>query len=183
MGLSAKREGQLARLPCAETDSGIDGLFVDGLRRLRGDFFNLHAAGLRSHEDQFAGGAVEHDAEIKLAIDGRRFFNQQPLHLLPLRAGLVRHQLHAQDVLDVQFGVFARLGHLDAAAFAAASGVNLRFHHHAACAFGKQFAGHCCRFFRRVGHFALGHGNAVLRQDFFRLILVNFHLGLIRPVR
>ena len=59
----------------------------------RGDFFNLHAAGLRSHEDQLAGGAVEHDAEIELAIDGRGLFDQQPLHLLALRAGLVRHQL------------------------------------------------------------------------------------------
>ncbi len=148
---------------------------------LRRHLFNLHAAGLRRHEDQLARRAVQHDAEIKLAIDSRGLFNQQPLHLLPLRAGLVRHQLHAEDVLRVQFGVFAGSRYLHAAAFAAASGVNLRLHHHAARAFGKQFARHGRRFFQRVGHFAPGHGHAILRQDFLCLILVNFHFGWDRP--
>ena len=80
-------------------------------------------------------------------------------------------------------GIFARARHLHAAALAAASGVNLRFHHDAAGALGKQLARHCVRFFQRIGHFALGHGNAVLRQDFFCLILVNFHVGRDRHVR
>ena len=80
-------------------------------------------------------------------------------------------------------GVFARLRHLHAAALAAAAGVNLRLHHHARCAFGKQLARHFGGFFQRVRHLALGHGNAVLRQDFFCLILVNFHVGRNRNVR
>ena len=88
----------------------------------------------------------------------------------------MRDQLHAEDVLGVQLGVFAGRGHLHAAAFAAAAGVNLRLDHHALRAFGKQFAGHRRGFFQRVGHFAPGHGNAVLRQDFLCLILVNFHI-------
>ena len=74
------------------------------------------------------------------------------------------------------------LRHLDAAALAAASGVNLRLDHDAACALGKELARHCSRFFERVGHLALGYGNAVLRQDLFCLILVDFH-GWDRPVR
>ncbi len=100
-GLEAQRKGQLARLPCAKADGRIDGLFEDGLGSLGGDLFNLHAAGLRGHEDQLACSAVEHDAEIELAIDGRSLFNQQPLHLLPLRAGLVRDQRHAENVFGV----------------------------------------------------------------------------------
>jgi hypothetical protein len=80
-------------------------------------------------------------------------------------------------IFGVQLGVFARLGHLHAAAFAAASGMNLRLHHHAACALGKQLARHLDRLFQRVGHLAFGHGNAVLGQNFFCLILVNFQVG------
>ena len=158
-------------------------LLEDGVGIFRRDFLDLHAAGLRSHEDQLAGRAIEHDAEIELAVDGRRLFHQQPLHLLPLRAGLVRHQLHAENVFGVLLGIFAGPGDLYAAAFAAASGVNLRLHHYAARAFGKQLARHVVRLFQRVGHFALGHGNAVLRQDLFCLILVNFHcVGTASPL-
>ena len=120
-------------------------------------------------------GAVEHDAEIELAVDGRGLFDQQALHLLALRPGLVRDELHAENVLGVQFGVFAGPRHLDAAALAAASGVNLRLDDHALRALGKQLAGHRRGLFQRVGHFAPGHGNAVLRQDFLCLILVDFH--------
>ena len=85
-GLEAEREGQLARLPCAEADGRVDGLLEDGLGSLGGDLFDLHAAGLRGHEDQLAGGAVEHDAEVELAVDGGGFFDEQPLDLLALRA-------------------------------------------------------------------------------------------------
>ncbi len=84
--------------------------------------------------------------------------------------------MHAENVLDVQLGVFAVAGHLDAAALAAASGVNLRLDDDAGGALGKQFAGHRRGFFRRVGHFAPGHGDAVFRQDFLCLILVNFQV-------
>ena len=84
--LQPQRERQLARLPCAEPHRRIDGLFEDGLRRLCRDLLNLHAAGLRSHKDELASRAIEHDAEIELAINGRRLLDQQPLHLLPLRA-------------------------------------------------------------------------------------------------
>src|SRR6202044_471901 len=96
--LEAERKGQLARLPCAEADRRINGFFEDGFGSFGGNFFNLHAAGLRSHEDQATGGAVEDDAEVKLTIDGRGLFNEQPLHLLALRAGLVGHERHAKNL-------------------------------------------------------------------------------------
>jgi hypothetical protein len=83
---------------------------------------------------------------------------------LALRAGLVRDQLHAENVLGVQFGVLAGAGHLDAAALAAASGVNLRLDHHAACALGKQLAGHRVASSSVLAISPLGHGNAVLAR-------------------
>jgi hypothetical protein len=92
-----------------------------------------------------------------------------------LRAGLVRDQRHAENLLCVEFGVFARAGHFDAAALAAATGVNLRLDDHARCALGKELAGNRRGLFQRVGHFAARHGDAISCQDFFRLVLVNFH--------
>jgi len=127
------------------------------------------------HEDELADGAVEHDAEVEFAIDGRGLLNQQPLHLLALRASLVGDELHTENLLDVQVGVFAVLRHLHAAALPRPPGVNLRLHHHAAGALGKQLAGHRGRLFRSVGHFAPRNGHAVFGQDLFRLILVNLH--------
>ncbi len=150
---------------------------------LGGHFLDFHAARLGSHEYQLAGGAVEHNAQIQLAVDVRGLLDQEPLHLLSLRAGLVRDQLHAEDVLGVQFGVFAGARDLHSAALAAAAGMDLRFHYHAACALGKQGARHGIGLFQRVGHFALGHSHAVLGQDFFRLILVNLHVDWDRQGR
>ena len=71
--------------------------------------------------------AIEHDAEVELARDGQRLFDQQALDLLALRAGLVRDQLHAQHLVGELGGLFGRLGHLHAAALAASAGVDLRF--------------------------------------------------------
>ncbi len=58
---------------------------------------------------------------------------------------------------------------------AAASGVNLRLYHDAAGTACKELLGHIQRFVERVGHLTPRHGNAVFRQDVFRLILVDFH--------
>src|ERR1035441_10017604 len=172
-GLKTEGKGQLAGLPCAKADGRIDGFLEDGLGIFGGHFFNLHAAGLGGHEDQPAGGAVEDDAEIKLAVDGRGLLDEQALDLLSERPGLMSDERHAEDILGVQLGLLASASDLDATALAAASGVNLRLDHNAACALGEELAGHRGCFFEVVGHFAPGHGNAVFRQDFFRLILVN----------
>jgi len=181
--LQSQRKGQLARLPCAEPDRRIDRLLVDGLGILGRDLFDLHAAGLRSHEHQLAGDTVEHDAQIELAVDSRGLLDEQALHLLALRTRLVGDELHAQDVLGVLLGFLAGLGYLHAAALAAASGVNLRLDDDAGSALDKQLAGHRGGFLQRVRHLALGHGNAVLGQDLLCLILVNLHVGWERPIR
>ena len=173
--LEPQGKGQLARLPRAKTNHWIDDFLEDGLGSLGRHDFDLHASGLRGHEDQPAGRAIEHNAEIKLAVDGRRLLDQQPLHLLALRAGLVRYQRHAQDIFGVFLGFLAGAGHLDAAALAAASGVNLRLDDDARGAAGKELASGRRGLFEGVGHFAAGHGDAVFCKDLLCLVLVNLH--------
>ena len=176
VGLQAQRERQLARLVGLKPDRRVDVVLEDRVGILGRDFFDLHAAGLRGHEDQLGGRAVEHDAQVQLAFDGRRLFDQQPLHLLALRPGLVRDQLHAEDLLRCILRFLQGLGHLDAAALAAAAGVDLRLDHDALGAAGKQPSWpRRIGFFQRVGHLALGNRHTVPLQDVFCLILVNFH--------
>ena len=116
----------------ARPSARLEGLLEDQLRRFGGDFFDLHAARRRGHEHRLALHAVEHDAQVQLALDGQRLFDQQPLHDAAFRAGLVRHQLHAEHVARDLGGLRGILGDLHAAALAAAAGVDLRLHHHAA---------------------------------------------------
>ena len=173
--LQAQRESKFARLVGLKPDCGVDIGLEDGVGILGRDFFNLHPACLGGHEDQLGGCAVEHDAQVKLAFDGRHLFDQDPLHLLALGPRLVRDQLHAKDLLGVFLGIRQGFGYLDAAAFSSATGVDLGFDHDPLSAAGKQPFSHIHGFFQRICHLTLGNRYAVPLQDVFRLILVNFH--------
>ena len=83
--------------------------------------------------------AIEHDAEVEFALDRQRLFDQQPLHHLAFRPGLVRDQLSCPGSCPASSPASSTdLGDLHAAAFAAASGMDLRLHHHALCAVIEQ---------------------------------------------
>ena len=141
------------------------------MRSFGRNLFDFHAARRRRHEHGLALRAIEHDAEIQLAFDGQCLFDQQPLHDAAFRSGLVRDQRHAENLLR-DLNRFGRiLGDLDAAAFAASAGVDLRLHDDAAADFLR------CgfRLFDGVCHFASWHRDAVLGQDRLGLIFVNFH--------
>ena len=112
----------------------IDVLFQNRVRIFGGDLLDLHAARGRRHENRLALGAVDQDAEVKFFLDGQRFFDQQPAHDAALGTGLVRHQFHAQHFAGEFAGLVHRLGDLDAAALAAAAGVDLRFDYDSGCA-------------------------------------------------
>jgi hypothetical protein len=121
-----------------------------------------------------AGGAVEQQAQIELALHLQAFFDQHASDDAPLGPGLMRDQRHAEHLDCEVLGLVGRLGQLDAAALAAAAGVDLRLDDHdraaeTPCNFGGLG--------RREGHFAARHGDAVLGQNRFRLILVDFHRG------
>ncbi len=124
-GLEAEFEGEGAGLEGLEADGGVDGFLVDGVGGFGGDFFDFHAAGLRGHEDEAGGGAVEDDAEVELALDLAGFFDEEALNFLAGGAGLMGDQLHAEDGLGLFGCVVEGLGYFDAAALAAAAGVDL----------------------------------------------------------
>ena len=176
--LQPEAEGDFARLKATQPEAGNQMLLDDGMGILGGDLFDLHATRGRCHEDIAAGDAVEHDAEVQLARDGQGLFDQQPLHDLALGPGLVRDQLHAQHLGCELGGFFRRFGELDAAALAAASGVNLRFDHDAGRALLKQRTRRVERLIARLNHLAARHRHSILSQNGFSLVLVNFHVGM-----
>ena len=139
------------------------------------DLFDFHAAGLRGHEDHLRTRAVEHNAQIQLAGDSRAGFNQQPLHSLPGGAGLVRHQLHAENLLRVLFRFAPRLCQLHAAALAATPGVDLRLHHHDPMPGAEELLRRGVCLLKGGRHLPVRDRHTVAAQNLFRLVLVNLH--------
>ena len=88
----AEREAKLLRLEWLQADAGVDEHLVDLLRRLFGDLLNLDAALLADHEDDALRGAIHHQAEIQLLVDGQALFHEQARNLLAVGTGLVGHE-------------------------------------------------------------------------------------------
>ncbi len=152
LGVKSQLERDLARLVGLQAHAGNDVLLDDRVRIFRRNLFDLHATRRRRHEHVASVAAVEHDAEIQLARDGQRLFDQQTLHLLALGPGLVRDQRHAEHLGGNLSGLLHRLGDLHAAALATPAGVNLRLDYNSGCAIVEEFAG------RRIGFlYALDH--------------------------
>ncbi len=173
--LEAEGEGNLARLERNQPDARLDVLLDDRVRSLGGDLLDLHAAGLRCHDQQLGLLAVEQHAEVELPVDGQPFLDQQPLHNLALGTGLVRDQRHAEHLFGELRSLFHRFRQLHAAALAASAGVDLRLYHHAGRAVIEQPARDLLRFFDRGCHLAARDGYAVLRENCLCLVFVNFH--------
>ena len=92
-----------------------------------GDLLDVHAALGRGHEGDAARVAVDDHAEVELARDVEALLDVEAAHLLPLGAGLVRDELHAEDLLgELPRLRGAALRDLHAAALAATACVDLR---------------------------------------------------------
>ncbi len=168
----ADPESELSSLKGREAETRLERFFKDSLRRFRRDFLDLHAAFGRGHRNVFTQHAIEHDAQVKLALDGQCFLDEQALDQAAFGSCLVRHQRHPQHFFSDGSGLGGILRDLDASAFAASARMDLRLHHHAAADF-------FCRslsFIHRAGNVASGHGYSVPRQESLGLIFVNFHL-------
>ena len=98
----------------------------------------------------------------------------------PCGTGLVRDELHAEDALGVLLGFGKVFCDLDAAAFAAAAGVDLRLDDDAFGAVDEEAACDFECFIEGVRHLAARHGNAVLRKDVLCLVFVDFHRCMCR---
>ena len=168
--------GQVARLEAGQTDRRVDDLLDDLLGVAGGDLLDLHAAFGRRHHHHAAEAAVDHHAEVELARDVDRLLDEQPLDDLAARPGLVRDQVHAEDLLRGLARGGGPLDHLHAAPLAAPAGVDLRLDdHELVVGLGDQ------RLRGRLGLVdaehrpTLGDRHAELLQDLFRLVLVDLH--------
>src|SRR5260370_41930970 len=92
-----------------------------------GDLLDFHAARSTGHEDNMATGTIYEQAEVEFALDVQAFFNKQALDDAAGRASLRSDQLHAENMAGEIGGFVGRTRQFDAAGFAAATGVDLRF--------------------------------------------------------
>ena len=164
-------EGELAAQVGLEAGEGIDEGLVDLLRRGGGHLLDVDAAGLAGHDHRAAAAAVDHDAQIELALGLDLLLDQHPLDDAPLGAGLVGDQAHADDLAGGVLGLGGRVGQLDAAALAAAAGVDLGLDHHR----HAQLLGDLAGLLGRGGDAPLGDGHAELGHDLLGLVLVDLH--------
>ena len=94
----AEAEGELARLIGLQADGGMNDFAQDRVGIVLGDFFDFHAAGGAGHEEHFAGGAIDENAEVEFALDVETFFDEEALDDAAAGAGLRGDEIHAQHV-------------------------------------------------------------------------------------
>ena len=136
------------------------------------DFLDLHAAGGAGHEENFARGAIDEDAEVEFALDVEAFFDEHALDDASAGAGLHGDEIHAEHGAGDVGGFVGRVREFDAAGFTAATGVNLRFDDDDGSA--EALSGGA-GFFLAEGDFAARSRDAVAGENRFRLIFVNLH--------
>jgi len=113
-----------------------------------------------------------HQRHIQLVLDVGAVFDVQAANLLTFGAGLVSHQLHAQNLLGQLLHVLDGLGNLHAAALAAATSVDLGLHHpHGS----TQLLGCFNSLLHGKRRNATGNGHTKLAQDFLALVFMNLH--------
>ena len=171
--LKAEAEGDLARMEGLDAGGGIDVDLQDLFRLLGGDLLDFDAALGRGHDGDARGGAIDQHAKIKLALDVAAALHIDALDQLAAGAGLVRHQVHADHALGRVAHVVHRLDDLDAAALAAAAGMDLRLDDPDRTA---ELLGRLDRFVGRVSDMAGKDADAKFGEQPFRLIFVDIHV-------
>src|SRR4029453_18370618 len=131
----------------------------------------IHTAGGTGHHDELPCRAIEHDTQIELARHLKAFFPQYAGYRAARRTRLMGDERHAEHVFGDLFGFVYVLGDLDATAFAAPAGVNLRLHDDESA----QTTSYHPAIWRRDRNFTPRHRPAVASQDRLGLVLVNFH--------
>ena len=166
--------GQFLRLRVGQADQRVDEDLDDLLGRGVGDFLDVHAAFAGGHQRHLLRRAVGDHRNVVFLLDVGAVLDQQPAHFLAQRAGLVRDQLHAQDLAGQRLDLVDRAGQLDAAALAAATGVDLGLDDPDRAA---ELLGGFHRLLHGEGRDAARHRHTEVAQDFLALVLVNLHEG------
>ena len=118
--------GDAGAMPRATADEGVDGEGEDAFGGVGGDGFDVDAAVLGGDEGDAPDGAVDQQSKIQFAFG---LFGALDIDLADEASGgtgLRRHEGHAEDGAGGVARGVGRVDKLDAAAFAASSGVDLR---------------------------------------------------------
>ena len=99
LAFEPQAEGEHAACEGCRPAAGLNVHADDLLRRVRGDFLDVHAAGGRRDEGDVALVAIEHQAQVQLALDLRAFLDEHLANRQAFGAGLVRHQALAEHGL------------------------------------------------------------------------------------
>ena len=167
-------KGDLAGLELLHADRGLDGTADHGVGLGLGDLLDLHAAGTGGNQRHALLGTIQHKSQIQLTVDVAGAFDIEAVHDLAGRAGLVRHQALAEQLVGRFPDLVVGTAQLDAAGLAAGAGMDLRLDHPLVAA---DFLGAVGGLFGTVGQSAWQHVDAKPCQNLFRLILMDFHDG------
>src|SRR5690606_31376666 len=155
-----------------ETHQRIDVFRDDFLGGGLGHFLDVHAAFAGSDERNLLRCAVGHDGYVVFLLDVGAFLDVEAADLLAFRAGLVRHELHAEDLGSQLTDFIDGASQLDAAALPTTTSMDLSLDDPDR---STQFLGRCHGFVDGKGGDSAGHSHAKFLQQFLALILVNFH--------
>ena len=154
----------------------------DAIRGVVRDGFDVHAAFGRDNERDLARTTIDQQRAVQFFFDVGAVFDIDAVHLAAGRRCLRRHEVVAEHGLHVLERLFLREAEADAAfftgflfdelAFAAAAGVDLRFHDPERT---RQRVDRSLRLVHRGDGDALCDRRSERLQDFLRLMLVNVH--------
>jgi hypothetical protein len=180
LALQAQGVGQVAGLVGRETDRRVHMLQQNSLGGLGRHLLDLHATRNGGHHDNAALRSIDQYRCVQLARDGHALLDEQPLDDAALETCLMGDQFVPKDLgLRLPHRRQA-LDHLDTAALAPATGVNLRLHDHGfvlGCLDDLLRRGHRpARFQHGNPH---GHRQAESGQEGLCLVFVNLHRVLL----
>ena len=124
--LEPEGEGDFAALVALQAGHRVRNRLVNLLWVARGKLLDLHAALGRGNEHHAFETTIHEASEVKLARNGTRGFDKQPVHRLARGSGLGSHQTGPQKLAGGLLQFLASLDLPDASGLAAATGMNLR---------------------------------------------------------
>ena len=127
--LEAEAESELAALVGLQPRGGIDVDAQDLLRRVRGHFFDVHAAGGGGDDGHAAALAIQRERQVDLAVDLRAGLDVHRLDGQAFGTGLFGHQPLAEHVRGGGAHRVEVARQLDAAGLAAAARMHLGLDH------------------------------------------------------
>src|SRR5690606_2061176 len=175
--LEPEGERDPAAVERLEADHRVEADPDDLLGRLGRNLLDVDPALGRGHQGEARGRPVDQRREVELARDVAAVLDVDAAHLPALGPGLMGDEGHAEHLLGQLAHLLDRLGELDAAALAAAAGVDLRLDHPGRAA---ERTRRRLGLLGRVRHLAREHADAEVLEQRLGLVFVNVHQWLAR---